>query len=249
MTSPPRRPALTRLRGASAPRLLLLCIPHAGAGAAAYRAWRAWLPSDVELGLVHLPGREARIAEAPARRMEELLPPLVEALVRDAESPFALFGHSLGALVAYELARRASSPPRRLFVAGRGAPHLPAPWRDLHSRGDAELARAFQGLGGTPPEVLAHPELLALILPTFRADLEVASTYVHEPRPPLACGVTAFAGRSDPLAPPADVEAWRMQAAHGDFRLRTFEGGHFFLLERQAEFAEAMRDELARLTH
>jgi len=234
---------------ASAParvRLRLFVFPHAGSGTAAYRSWAAGLPPDVQLALVQLPGREARLAEPPFRRMRDLVDALVPALAPHLDVPFAFFGHSMGAHVAFETARALRAEgrePAHLVVSGNRAPHLPFPRPRVHHLPDERILAEFQRLGGTPPEVLADWQLMAILLPVLRADLELCETYAFEPGPPLTCPITAFGGTHDPDVPPAALDAWR-QHTTGHFVRRLVDGGHFFLQERRDAFLAALRDGL-----
>lgn len=191
-----------------------------------YFPWREALPPEVDLVLVQLPGREARIAEPPAATMQEVVDALADALPTDL--PLAYFGHSLGALVAYETARRV--PPLHLFASGHRAPDDPAARPPVHDASDARLDDELRRLGGTPPEVMRNAELMALVRPAFRADLALRAAYRCEPGPPLPCGISALGGRDDPDVPPESLEGWRRHA-RGTFETRVFDGGHFYLHE------------------
>lgn len=235
---------------ASAParlRLRLFVFPHAGSGSAVYRAWAGALPPDVQLALVQLPGREARFAEPPFRRMRDLVDALVPALVPHLDVPSAFFGHSMGAHVAFEAARALRAQgrePVHLVASGNRAPRLPFPRPRIHHLPDERILAEFQRLGGTAPEILGDRQLMALLLPVLRADLEVCETYAFEPGAPLTCPITVFGGTRDPDVPPAALDAWS-ECTTGPFARRLFEGGHFFLQEDRprvlAALAEALR--------
>lgn len=238
---------------ASAPahiRLRLFVFPHAGSGAAVYRAWAGALPSDVQLALVQLPGREARLAEPPFTRMRDLVDALVPALVPHVDVPFAFFGHSMGAHVAFEAARALRAEgrePVHLVASGNRAPHLPFPRPRIHHLPDERILAEFQRLGGTPAEILVDRQLMALLLPVLRADLELCETYASGPGTSgtaLTCPITVFGGTRDPDVPPAALDAWREHTT-GPFARRLFEGGHFFLQEDRprvlATLAEAIQ--------
>jgi medium-chain acyl-[acyl-carrier-protein] hydrolase len=234
---------------ASAPgrlRLRLFVFPHAGAGTAGYRPWAGALPPDVQLALVQLPGREARLAEPPLTRMRALVDALVPALGPHLDVPFAFFGHSMGAHVAFETARALRAEgrePERLVASGNRAPHLPFPRPRIHHLPDDRILAEFQRLGGTPAEVLADRQLMALLLPVLRADLELCETYRFEPGPSLTCPLTVFGGTRDPDVPPAALDAWREHTT-GPFARRLFDGGHFFLQEARQQVLAALRDVL-----
>jgi medium-chain acyl-[acyl-carrier-protein] hydrolase len=210
--------------------LRLLCIPHAGGGASAFRGWAEALPAQVEVCPVQLPGRENRMGEPAIDRMEPLVDALAEQ-VRDGGLPFAIYGHSNGALIGFELARRlrreGGHGPVHLFASGRRAPDLPNPLPDMHHLGDDDFMRSLASLGGTPREVAEHPELMRVLLPLLRADVALNETYRFGDEAPLECGITAYGGLEDPKAGRAEMEAWRRHTS-GPFALRTFPGDHFF---------------------
>lgn len=232
--------SLTWLASREPARARLVVFPHAGSGAGPYRAWRALLPLDVELGLVHLPGREARLAEPPLTSVHAMAVVAADALASEPRRiPLALFGHSLGAHVAFEIARRIA--PERLFVSGNRGPSLPYPRAPIRHLDDARILEEFERLGGTPPEILQHTELMALLRPILRADLQAAETYAYAPAPPLACPITAYGGADDPNVPTGALEAWRRETT-GSFRARVFPGRHFYLLQ---EARDAFHADLA----
>jgi medium-chain acyl-[acyl-carrier-protein] hydrolase len=220
-----------RWRPSPAPRIRLFCLPHTGAGAATYRAWAAQVPPDVELVAVRLPGREARYREAPYTNAEELVPAMLAGLTPWLDRPHAWFGHSLGALLAFEAARRLTAygnPPLALLVSGRPAPHLPARQQPVHAAPAAAVVARLRELSGTPPEVLADPDALAALLPTLRADFAVAETYRYRPGPPLSRPVAVYGGDRDPLADRGQLDAWREHTAAA-CRVQMYPGGHFYL--------------------
>jgi medium-chain acyl-[acyl-carrier-protein] hydrolase len=213
-------------------RLRLFCLPHAGGGASLYREWAQLLPDSIEACPVQLPGRETRIRERPFREWKPLVGALADAVTPWLDRPYAVLGHSAGALLGFELARalRAAgqAEPTRLFVSGRAAPQLQRSEPETWNLPDAELIADLRSLGGAREEVLANRELMELLLPIVRADLEVTERYVFPGGEPLDTPLTALAGRDDPRAPPAAMEGWA-ELTRGAFRLEVFPGGHFFL--------------------
>lgn len=216
----------------------LFCFPNAGGSASAFRPWGrdGRLPARVELCCVQLPGRESRLREPPFVRVPPLLDALEEALAPELDRPFAFFGHSMGTIVAFELAHRlrerGGPEPRLLVMSGRQAPHLPDD-DPVHGLPDDELIARLRAYRGTPPEVLAHPELMALVLPTLRADFELVETYrPPEGRPPLAQPITVFGGEEDEDASAEELAAWG-ELTTGRCAVRTFPGGHFFVHEER----------------
>ncbi|HYM62407.1 MAG TPA: alpha/beta fold hydrolase [Thermoanaerobaculia bacterium] len=234
--------------GRSASRADVFCFPFAGGGASYYRAWAPKAPASITLRPVQLPGREERMGEAPFDRMPRLVEALADGLARDLDRSYALFGHSMGALVCYELAqelrRRGERLPAHLFVSGAPAPHLAplvVPIYDLPGeRFYAEIRR----FGGLPDEVWRSEELLALLMPRFRADLAVTGTYAYTERPPLDCPITAFGGEEDETVSLASIEGWREHTVKA-FRRELFPGGHFFLNEFGPRILAVIGDELS----
>ncbi|MER7165767.1 alpha/beta fold hydrolase [Micromonospora sp. NPDC000207] len=225
---------------------LLYCVPHAGGGAAFFRPWRAALAPEVGLCPVVLPGRESRVRERPMTTVDQIVPPLAQAIRDHADRPYAILGHSMGAVVAYEVARRLSltgREPSRLFVSGRRAPHLPARRAPRHDLPRDEFLPAVAALGGTPPEILRQPDLMGVFLPGLRADFTVNETYQPMPGPPLTCPVSALTGSTDPEVEVTEMRAWA-QVTTGPYRLRVFPGGHFYLAGPPPEVADALRADL-----
>jgi medium-chain acyl-[acyl-carrier-protein] hydrolase len=232
-----------------AARLRLLCFPYAGVGPSAYRQWAELLSPDVEVGSVLLPGREGRFREAPFTQMEPLLDALTAGLRPYLDLPWALFGHSMGAVVAFEVARRVRAlghgEPVHLFVSARRAPHLPPRHGPIsHLPDEAFVAEVRRRYDGIPAEVLRHPDLLALLTPGLRADLAVLEGHRHRPEIPLGCPLSAFGGREDAEATEAELAAWRRET-RGPVSLRMFPGGHFFLQSARADVLRALAEDLA----
>jgi medium-chain acyl-[acyl-carrier-protein] hydrolase len=213
---------------ASRPRLF--CFPHAGGGAASYAGWRA----PFTVCPVQPPGRGERHRHRLHHDVESCVDELLAAAGHLFTGHYALFGHSVGALVAYRLACRLTgeNAPAHLFVSGRAAPQLPYARPRLHALGARELVPHLRELGGTPDAVLADPGLLELFLPPLRADFAMNETYRHEPGTPLRIPVTAFGGEDDPRADLAELRAWDALTT-GRFETHTYPGGHFYL-ERHA---------------
>jgi medium-chain acyl-[acyl-carrier-protein] hydrolase len=234
-----------------ADRLQLICFPFAGGGPAAFSTWPGLLPPDVDVLCVQPPGRGERLAEPPLRRLDDLVDDLVDALLRadPTAAPTVFFGHSLGAVAAFEVARslrrRGHPSPDRLLVSGAAAPQTPNT-AQVHRMSDEDLLEHTRALGGTPDELLRDPKLRAVVLPALRADFAMHETYRYRPEPPLDCPVTAFAGTDDAEVPPTEAALWRTQTTAG-FDLHPLPGGHFFLHSARAALLGLIAEALAPL--
>ncbi|MFD7711500.1 thioesterase II family protein [Streptomyces sp. NPDC059785] len=240
-----------RYRGTVAPRLRLVCFPHAGGNARLFHGWAARLPADVELLAVRYPGRLERMDEPCAESMDELAGRISEALDPERDLPLVLFGHSMGAAVAYEVAVRLESPhsdgpgPALLLLSGRGAPHRTRSTA-LHRAADDVLVAGVTRLGTLGGDAYAVPELRELLLPVLRADYRLIETY-ERPRPPVVrAPVVAYLGDRDPGVSREGVEAWA-ELTGGGFTVRAFPGDHFYLAPQEAALTADIRARLARL--
>ena len=238
------------LTGSSPVSLRLFCFPFAGAGASVFRGWSEALPRAVTVIPIALPGREHRFTEPTYSELPLLIRDLAPAIPPLLDLPFALFGHSMGAFVAFELARElrrtCGKRPAHLFVSGARAPHLPDREPPMRHLPDAEFAARLRRLNGTPAEVLDTPELLQVVLPTLRSDITLCETYVYRDEEPLDCPITAYGGEGDEKVPVEDLAAWRAHTA-GQFRYMVLPGDHFFLLGARAELLRSLSDELSSL--
>jgi surfactin synthase thioesterase subunit len=230
-------------------RVRLYCFPFAGGGAPVFRPWALGLPAWVELRAVKLPGRHDRSHEPACSSLISLAENLADVLRGElADRPFAFFGHSMGALVAYEVARqlrrRGGSAPRLLAVSGRHAPHLPDRSRPVHLLPDAEFIEAVGELGGMPAEVLRDDQLIALALPVLRADFAACHGYHHVPEAPLECPISVFGGQSDPLLTPEERTGWQRHST-AQVTSRVYSGGHFYLFDHEESMLSALVMDLA----
>lgn len=210
----------------------LFCFPYAGGTALIYRTWAQKVPSHMEVVAIQLPGRATRLHEPLVTKLTDLVEPLARAIEPFVDEPFGFFGHSMGALIAFEVARffqREGRPlPLHLFVSGRTSPQLNRENRRLYNLPKHELLEELQQLEGTPPEVLDNPELMELMLPLLRADFSICDTYEYTEGAPLDCPISAFGGLQDHDIPRRNLEAWREHTS-ATFTLRMFPGHHFFL--------------------
>lgn len=232
------------------PRIRLICLPHAGGGAGAFGAWRPYVPEGVELAPVELPGRGSRIGEPVPDALEPLVEALLTGLRSELTMPYALFGHSFGAVLAYELTRRTEQyglrPPSALLASGSRAPHLPLGRTAVAGGDDEELIAWLGRTGGLPPELLDFPDFLRDLLRPVRSDMALAEAY-RIPRPvKVRCPLFAFAGAQDEVATEAQVAPWAQytSAAH---RLRVLPGGHGFPQTHPEETLSAVLGSLAEI--
>jgi surfactin synthase thioesterase subunit/glycosyltransferase involved in cell wall biosynthesis len=234
------------IQESSTATMRLFCFPYAGGGASIFRGWREHLPHSVAVCPVRLPDRETRLSEPAFDRMDRLVPALREAMEPYLDKPFALFGHSMGAAIAFEMARSLPRRPLALLVAGARAPqlrrdHVPPP-----PPSDDDLIHELRRLNGVPQELLEHRELMQLALPALRADTALYRNYVYRPGPLLDCPIRAYGGVEDERISRDNLNAWQGETTQS-FRLEMFPGGHFFLQTHQAELLRALTRDLAEL--
>jgi medium-chain acyl-[acyl-carrier-protein] hydrolase len=225
---------LSYTKVAAGDRTNVFCLPFAGGGASFYRAWMQFAPGSIAICPLQPPGREERFVEAPFDSMDALVRAATGALMPHLAQPYALFGHSMGALASFEivhaLRERGAPLPVHLFVCGAPAPQHASHIPSIYNLPEDEFLAGVQRYGGVPDEVMRSRELLDLLIPRLRADLAVTGTYVYRERPPLTLPITAFAGLDDDIVTPDIVEAWREQTTSA-FTFTTFRGGHFFIAE------------------
>jgi medium-chain acyl-[acyl-carrier-protein] hydrolase len=228
-------------------RLRLFCFPYAGIGVSIFRTWSEGLPGDVEVCPVQFPGRGTRMMETPFTQLSPLVQALAQALAPLLDKPFAFFGHSLGALVSFELARQlrrqSGVQPVRLFVSAARAPQIPSRSRPIHAVPESEFLIELRRINGIPGKVLGNAELMQIMLPVLRADFAVYETYVHSTERPLDCFISSFGGAQDHRVSRGDLEAWRDQTS-ASFSLRMFPGDHFFLNTTQPLLLQILSQEL-----
>jgi Predicted thioesterase involved in non-ribosomal peptide biosynthesis len=227
------------------PEFRLFCFPYAGGGASIFRQWQEYMPDGVQVCGVQLPGRENRITESPHTDLRLLVEHILVGLRPFLNKPFAFFGHSLGAKIAFELARllrkKHQPQPRHLFVAGSRAPHL-LETCPLHQLPDHSFIEELRRYEATPEVLLENKELMAFYLPLLRADFTVDETYAYAEEVPLQCPLTVYGGLADKEVTREELEAWQ-QHSTDVFCCRMFAGNHFFIKSAQElVFAELRRD-------
>lgn len=237
-------------RPVSDPAMRLFCFPFAAGGASIYREWPEELPADVEMCAVELPGRGDLRGELPLTRMASLVEVTARVLAPRLDRSYALFGHSMGALIVFELARYLAArgrPPALLLAAGRGAPQIPDPGPALYAASEEDLVRELKRLGGTPSKTLDDPARRARLLLLVRADFAVCETYSYRDAPPLACPLVVYGGADDPDWKRQHLDAWRRHTT-GPFEVHILPGDHFFLQSSRSELLANLRDQLQHAT-
>lgn len=217
------------------PSVRLFALPYAGGGASVYRLWSEYLPNDVEVSAIQLPGREERIREQPFEELEPLILALADALEGRLDRPFALFGHSFGAVVVFALTehlrRTGKRLPGVLFLSGSPAPKLEARLTPMHQLNGEEFVRVLcERYGAIPQQLIEEPELLSLLLPTIRADIRIAerSHRLAAAAKAISVPIVALGGRGDRVVTEEELAAWKVRTAV-EFTCHLFDGDHFYL--------------------
>ena len=226
----------------------LFCFPRAGGGVSSFRGWSADGHPDMEITFIQLPGRETRLREEPVTSMPDLVASIADDIGPSLDKPYAFFGHSLGAKIAFEAARelrrRNLAEPAHLFVAASAAPSVPWNHPSLHSLDDLSLLHAInQRYGGVPEEIFQHRDLYALLVPALRADMKIIETYRYVNETPLSIPVTCFCGTDDPMTPQHEALEWQ-QHTTSVFRLDMLPGDHFFPTQLRSSILATIAAEL-----
>jgi medium-chain acyl-[acyl-carrier-protein] hydrolase len=234
----------------SAP-LRLFCFPFAGGGTLLYRSWMEAVKPHAAICPACLPGRESRLNEPAIDRMDTLLDALEREIGPYLGTPFTFYGHSMGAIIAFELARRLERDgrplPKALYVSGARAPQFRLGHRPPPEPSDSELMEELRKLEGMPREVLENPALLGVAMPALRADTRLYRNYFYQPGAPLRMPVYAYGGTTDPNVQRRHIEAWKEQTT-GQFTSREFAGGHFFIQSAQKDFLESLISDIGQLS-
>lgn len=238
---------IRRYRPAPGAAIRLVCLPHAGGSASFFLPVAAALSPAVDVLAVQYPGRQDRLREPMIDDLGDLADAVVTALTPWLDRPFAFFGHSMGATLAFEVTRRleqgAGPAPLHLFASGRRAPSRHRD-ENVHLGGDDRIIAELTELSGTDTRVLGEEEMLRMVLPAIRNDYRATETYRYRPGPPLSCPITVLTGDADPKTSLEEAEAWRDHTT-GPFDLRVYPGGHFYLADHQSEVLDAITDRLA----
>ena len=227
------------------PKLRLFCFSYAGGNASTYRDWHEQLPSDVEVCSIQLPGRGARFKEQAFTSLDNLLTALVDEIRPYTEEPYVLFGHSMGAQVAFELARTFRDlgfpEPSCLIVSGRSAPQQKKKNKTpIYKLAEPEFREEIRRLNGTPSKALNNPELMDIVSPILRADFQLIETWNYQPSDPIDVPVLALGGIKDSQVSMDDLEQWK-QVTCGPFCLELFSGDHFFINEVKDPLLKTVR--------
>jgi medium-chain acyl-[acyl-carrier-protein] hydrolase len=235
------------------PRARLVCFPCSGGTPTEYRSWSELGRHGIEVSAVRLPGREMRLREAPFRSLPRLITALVPYFREDSGCATVFFGHSMGALVAFELARalralRLPGNPVALLVAARIAPHMQPNTSKLHLLPDDELLECIRRYNGSPASALASPSLMKLVLPTVRADFELVEMYRYVEQPKLDIPITIFGGLGDRFTPQPELEAWS-ELTRADCSVTYLPGDHFFHRESREPLLSIIAAQLIARGH
>jgi medium-chain acyl-[acyl-carrier-protein] hydrolase len=229
-------------------KIKLFCFPYSGANATIYYSWSGILPNFIEVNPIQIPGRGNRISEPSYRNIQDLAQAAAEALDPHFDKPFAFFGHSMGALVSFELARvlrdTSKAELKYLFVSGHQAPQVPDEREVFYNLPEEEFISKLRVLNGTPEEVLQDDELRELIIPVLRADFEACDTYIYRSEKPLECPICACSGLQDKYVSRNGLQAWEKQTIN-KFTRRLFPGDHFYINSAHMLLLKVIAQELS----
>lgn len=231
-----------------AAKIILLCFPFAGGSSNSFRSWAGILPPSVELWAIELPGHGSRLSEPLVENIEDLIVPLSEGIVGSLEKPFAIFGHSMGALLGFEVALYLQNHFQKIaehvFLSGHGAPGTPRHEPEIHHLPKPQFLAKIKEYNGTPQEVLENEELMDLMFPILKADFKLCETYRHNNSGKLQAPITALGGIQDPSITRQDMEQWA-QFTSSSFNVRFFPGDHFYLLHHKINLLKAILTDIS----
>jgi medium-chain acyl-[acyl-carrier-protein] hydrolase len=242
-----KTPWFERLSRHQRPPLRMFCFPYAGGSAQIFQTWQRYLSPEIDVCLVHLPGRGMRINEKAFTRISALVAAIADQIIDEIMDPFVLYGHSMGALISFELSReifrRSGRTPLHLFLSGHRAPQWPRSRKQTFHLPDKEFIAKLKDLNGTPIELFDHPEMKAMFLPALRADFEMVETYEFSPGQPLSCPMTVYGGLQDSHVPLESLHAWGVHSTAG-CKARMLKGDHFFIRSSEKEFVNILRSDV-----
>jgi len=213
----------------------LFCFPYAGGGGGFYKNWPSHLGDDVSVYPVILPGRERRFSESPYVSLESLIDDFMEVIKPYLDKPFAFFGHSMGALIAFEVTKRieqhTSYKPNHLFISAKAAPHIETSKQHKHLLSNSSLIEELRKVNGTDAVILENKELMDVMLPVIRADFQLLETYRYNPGYLINTPMTVFGGMNDEEVNHNELVEWVALSRHKHFQLNLFRGDHFFIQE------------------
>ena len=224
------------------PRLRLFCFPYSGGAAHIFSKWPQRLPHDIEVVAIQPPGRSSRFTEPLLSNIQPMVEGAFDAIRTKLDRPFALFGHSVGGAVAFEICRKMEAEglfPEVLIPSGRNAPHVKMKKKQLHLLSEAEFTEEIKTFNGTPEAVLENPELMELMIPILKADFTISETYVYQAGPKLQTPIRAIGGQTDTHVKSEGIEGWQ-QYTRGLFQSNIVEGDHFFIHGEATEFFETL---------
>lgn len=237
------------IRKTHSPRIRLFCLPYAGGSSFAYRSIENFISSEIDMCSIELPGHGARINETARDRIEELIPQIAYGIEDHLDIPFAFFGHSMGALLAFELSHYLESHFQKkadyLFLSAMRAPHLPSKFPSMGSLSQKDFLERVKQLGELPENIIQSPEMLDMFLRIMRVDFALCENHLMSPRMPTSVPIFAFGGDQDSFAKPEDVEKWE-QYTKGLFQFKLFPGGHLFCKAAGKEIAETINQILVK---
>ncbi|MFI0465777.1 MULTISPECIES: thioesterase II family protein [Saccharopolyspora] len=229
----------------------LICFPHAGGSASFFRPLSMRLAPEVDVLAIQYPGRQDRYREPVITEIGELADRIATELAALPGPPPVYLGHSMGAVLAFEVAQRLEARdrngPRALLLSGRRAPSKKYVERNVHLKPDDDVIAELKLLSGTSPDLLGDDEMLRLVLPAIRGDFQAVETYLADPESVVGCPITALVGDADPLTTVDEARAWGRHTSAA-FEAKVFAGGHFYLAERQPEVIEEIRKQLRHLS-
>lgn len=240
----------SRVRLLELPRLRLFCFPYAGAGASVFQKWATDIVDGVDVVAIQLPGRESRLKEPLVRDLSVIVGELRQAMQPLLDVPTVFFGHSIGAIIAFELARELrrtglSANLQALFVSGGSSPHKRAKQQAIHDLPREEFLAALRGMNGTSEAVFAHPELLDILIPILRNDFFISETYRYVEAPPLDIPIVAFGGEADKEVTSEQLIGWKDQTTVRPYCCTMFAGDHFFINSNRQSLLAALNDRLS----